>query len=227
MRDAAEQAGSSTVIEQAAKATQANLRATSEVEIASIVSSLVTYDSDLSSSETPAGGIGRARQRTLLLRVMERAHAQAALVFVAAEDGQPQLIGSAGEPQPQLPLCQALMPLLACEPDELTELDPPPLQVAGVTYDVLYLPRVRQLERRVVMLLVRERRTEDELPATMLARLAQRVQSELSIHDDVEDSMPVSDVPEPLGWPVLPAPASSCCSGAYCLGAACSLAAPA
>ena len=83
MRDAAERAGSSTVIEQAAKVTQANLRATSDLELGSLVSDLVTSVSDLRSGETPAGGLARSRRPLLLQRVMERAQAQAALVFVA------------------------------------------------------------------------------------------------------------------------------------------------
>ena len=49
------------------------------------------------------------------------------------------------------------------------------------------------------MLLVRERAPDDEVPMTMLARLAERVQSELSVSGDVEDSLPDSDVLEPEG----------------------------
>jgi tetratricopeptide (TPR) repeat protein len=197
MRDAAEQAGSTTVIEQAAKVTQANLRATSEVEVGTLVSDLVTPESDMR-SETPAGGVALSRRRTLLRRVMERAQAEAALVFVAG-DGEPRLVASAGTAQPEAALREALAPLLARDADALAEDDLPPLEHAGTRYEVLCLPRVRNLGRAALMLLVRDRPPEDEVPMTMLARLAERVQSELSISHDAEDNLPDSDVMDPEG----------------------------
>jgi hypothetical protein len=199
MRDAAEQAGSSSVMEQAAKATQASLRATSDLELGSIVSSLVTRDSDLSSEQTPAGGIARSRRRTLLPRVMERAQAESALVVTGSEGEEPRLLASAGKPQRLPAILQAIAPLLAQGLHEVAQLDPPPLEVEGTAYDVLYLPRVRHSERLTVLLLVREQRPEEDVPMTMLARLAERVQSELSLSQDVEDSLPDSDVSETQG----------------------------
>jgi hypothetical protein len=201
MRDAAEQAGSTTVIEQAAKATQASLRATSDLEIVSMVSSLVApHEGEFPSDETPANGIPRSRRRTLLLRVMERARAQAALVFTAGEQGTPRLLGCAGDAQNSAALTQAVAPLLAAPEDYFSlPLDPPALLIEGVSYDVMYLPRMPDSPRLTLMLLARERRPEHEVPMTMLARLAERVQSELSISQDPGDSLPDSEVSETTG----------------------------
>jgi hypothetical protein len=58
---------------------------------------------------------------------------------------------------------------------------------------------MRSRERPALLVLVRERPPDDEVPMTMLARLAERVQSELSISHDVGDSLPDSDVFEPEG----------------------------
>jgi tetratricopeptide (TPR) repeat protein len=199
MRDAAEQAGSTTVIEQAAKATQANLRATSDIELGSLVSSLVTPDSDPPSGQTPAGGIALSRRRTFLRRVMERAQAEAALVFVAGDGATPRLVSAAGKPQPQPALSEAVAPLLTHQSDELAADDPPPFEIEGTRYDVLHLPRMRSQERPALLVLVRERPPDDEVPMTMLARLAERVQSELSISHDVGESLPDSGVFDPEG----------------------------
>jgi tetratricopeptide (TPR) repeat protein len=197
MRDAAELAGSTTVIEQAAKVTQANLRATSDVDVSSLVSDLVTPVSDLRSGETPAGGFGRSRRRLLLQRVMERAQAEAALVFAASASGEACLVASAGRAQPAEALRALVAPLLARDPDELAEIEPPPFELEGRRYEVLCLPRLRRLDRAALVVLVRGRAPDDEVPMTMLARLAERVQSELSVTGDVEESLPDSDVFEP------------------------------
>ncbi|HEX6243912.1 MAG TPA: hypothetical protein VFZ61_23515, partial [Polyangiales bacterium] len=175
MRDAAERTASSTVIEQAAKVTQASLRGTRELELPVAAELADEFGSTAPSGETPAGGIARSRKRTLLRRVMERSNARSAFVLTFSDnDGGPRLVASAGDSLAPTSLVGAVRNLVGSLGEPAT--DRPfevraRVEVEGRWFEISTLPRTQQEESAVLMALEATVAPEDELPQTLLARL--------------------------------------------------------
>jgi len=70
--------------------------------------------------------------------------------------------------------------------------------VEGRWFDVTTLPRTQQEESAVLMVLETTVARDDELPQTLLARLAEGVRSELSLSEESDDSVSDSDVSHTL-----------------------------
>jgi tetratricopeptide (TPR) repeat protein len=203
MRDAAERTASSTVIEQAAKITQANLRATRDIELVMSEQDEPESEDSAGSDQTPAGGIARTRKRTLLRRVMERARARSAFVLAFSEnDGAPRLVTSAGESLSLSSLVGAVRGLVASQGE--VETDRPVQLRARVSiearpFEVIALPRKLSADPAILMLLESPEVQDAEFPATLLARLAEGVRSELSLTHESSESVPDSDVSQTFG----------------------------
>jgi tetratricopeptide (TPR) repeat protein len=202
MREAAERTASSTVIEQAAKVTQASLRATRELDLSAVQDECPASDSS-ASDHTPAGGIARTRRRTLLRRVMERSHARSAFVLAFSDnDGAPRVVASTGDALPPSALLGAVRELIGSLAESGTD-QPVELRthvaIEGRPFEVITLPRQQQDDPAVLMLLELPERLHEEFPVTLLVRLAEGVRSELSLSQEAGDSVPDSDVSHTFG----------------------------
>jgi hypothetical protein len=201
MRDAADRAASTTVIQQAAKVTQASLRATHEFSKHETLEE--AQDSLSSSSEaTPPGGIARTRRRTLLRRVMERAKASSALVLALSDnDGAPRVATAAGDPVPFAEMLAAVLPMLAQIEDapDAGEEHEGTLSIEGRSFALVTLPRENGRQSPIVLLIEQGDEGSQSVPLTLLTRLAEGVRSELSLSQESADSMPDSDISQTFG----------------------------
>jgi hypothetical protein len=196
MRDAADRAASASVIQQAAKVTQASLRATHEFNPETIEEA--QEEASASSEATPPGGIARTRRRTLLRRVMERAKAPSALVLALSDnDGAPRVAAAAGEPVPFAELLAAVLPLLVQIEDapEAGEEHEGTLTIAERSFKLVTLPREHGRQSPVVLLLELGEEEHQAVALTLLTRLAEGVRSELSLSPESGD-IPDSDISE-------------------------------
>ncbi len=190
MRDAADKAASSTVIQQAAKVTQANLRATHEFASAESLEE-ARENQEMSSEATPPGGMARTKRRTLLRRVMERAKAPAGLVLTFSEEqGEPRVAAAAGEPVPFAELLAAILPLLPQIEDapEAGEEFDGLVTVAERRFTLVTLPRESGRQAPIVLVLELGVEEPQTVPLTLLTRLAEGVRSELSLSQESADS---------------------------------------
>jgi hypothetical protein len=200
MRDAADRAASATVIQQAAKVTQASLRATQDFKHETLEEAQESLSD--SSEATPPGGIARTRRRTLLRRVMERAKAPSALVLALSDnDGVPRLAASSGEAVPFAEMLAAVLPFLPQIEDapEAGEEHEGVLNIAGRVFTLVTLPRESGRHSPVVLLLEQCEESTQTLPHTLLTRLAEGVRSELSLSQESADSVPDSDISQTFG----------------------------
>jgi tetratricopeptide (TPR) repeat protein len=199
MRDAADRAASATVIQQAAKVTQASLRATHEFAKHETLEEAQESMSSSSSEATPPGGIARTRRRTLLRRVLERAKASSGLVLALSDnDGVPRIAAAAGEPVPFAEMLAAVLPLLAQIEDapDAGEEHEGRLEIEGRKFALVTLPREHGRQSPIVLLLEQSDEASQTVPLTLLTRLAEGVRSELSLSPESSDSVPDSDISE-------------------------------
>jgi hypothetical protein len=194
MREAAEQAGSSSVAEHAAKVTQAQLRAAADQGPApsAKLESGRTYSSDA----TPAGGIARTRRRALLRRLVDHSGARSAFVLACSEaDAALKLLLLAGAPVAPAALLAALQPWSegltpgngGASVERLARV-----AIEGRSFQLLRMSQDGDDEIPVLLLLERDGAAE-ELPAMLLARLTDEVRAGLSFEVRTSDSGPDSD----------------------------------
>jgi hypothetical protein len=202
MREASERSGSSAVIHQVARMIQASLReqGAGDDEPAQPAEDGGGFTTSLTSVATPPGGMARTRRSTLLRRIMQRAKAPSALVFVLRDgDAAPQLAAATGQPvaiDTLAPVLHALLPQIsaarqaggthACE-----------LGVAERTFALATLPRRSAREPSMVLLLERRAEGNAAVPPTLISRLAEGVRSELSLGQDFTSSDLDSDISQP------------------------------
>jgi tetratricopeptide (TPR) repeat protein len=201
MREASERSGSSAVIHQVARMIQASLReqgADDDEPPQPAEDDGVT--TSLTSVATPPGGLARTRRSTLLRRIMQRAKAPSALVFVLRHGAAAPLLAAAtGQPvaiDALAPVLQALLPQIsaahqaggthACE-----------LNVAKRTFALATLPCRSAREPSMVLLLERRAEGNAAVPPTLISRLAEGVRSELSLGQDFTSSDLDSDISQP------------------------------
>jgi tetratricopeptide (TPR) repeat protein len=200
VRDAAERSGSSTVIEQAAKVIQANLRATHGGEYRTPEEVEDGFPSS-TSDVTPPGGIARTRRRTLLRRVMQRAGAASVLaVTVLPGESAPRVAASAGKALPTSELALALLPLapwLEREPQagaDESEEHAFELTIGDRTFAALRLSRAEANQPPLALLLEHGAEGRVEVPRGLLSRLADELRLELSLGSDAPDASVSSEV---------------------------------
>jgi hypothetical protein len=133
---------------------------------------------------------------------MERAKSSAALVLALSDnDGAPRVAAAAGASVPFAEMLAAVLPMLAQIEDapDAGEEHEGTLSIDDRKFVLVTLPRDNGRQSPIVLLLEQSEETSQNVPLTLLARLAEGVRSELSLSQESADSMPDSDISQTFG----------------------------